>query len=201
MFIYALGQPDSTLVKIGQATDPVSRLRTIRALSPVPLNLLACWKASPRTGAALHSHFADRRRHGEWFEFDDLDPVEAINEYLATEPVVPPSPRQNTSGVAVHGPTLRFVRELLGVSTAQLAATLECSRSYLTKLELGHSRACSPAFLTRLVAELNIPDRRVLLIDPYDDEPAAEIVIPEQATAPEQTTALEQATAPGQATL
>lgn len=83
----------------------------------------------------------------------------------------PDRPSAQRAVIHVHGPALRLFREMLGRKPAELAAALECDRSYVTRLELGHARTCSRAFYSRLIAELALPDRRVLLACPYGGEP------------------------------
>lgn len=76
--------------------------------------------------------------------------------------------------VHINGPALRVIRELLNVQVADLVVELECTPGYLSKLERGKSRRCSPAFLSRLVGALPGVDaallRPALLACPYAPE-------------------------------
>jgi T5orf172 domain len=56
------------LVKIGKTFDVEARLRGLQCGSPVPLTLLKTTPGYTELETALHNHFADRRRHGEWFD-------------------------------------------------------------------------------------------------------------------------------------
>ena len=63
----------------------------------------------------------------------------------------------------IHGYALRVIREARGRKVAELAEALEVDRSYITKIETGHSRRVGKAFYSRLLAELQIEDYRALL--------------------------------------
>lgn len=71
--IYAVAAelPHGILVKIGYAKDTAARYSTIRGSSPVPVTLV-CVRAVKDGAEAerrLHTFFAERRQHGEWFLF------------------------------------------------------------------------------------------------------------------------------------
>lgn len=81
-YVYVIGAPESTTVKIGITVDLDDRLRQIQSMCPVKVAVL--W-ATPGSGAlerALHRRFTQQRSHGEWFVFDD-DPVGQIREAIA----------------------------------------------------------------------------------------------------------------------
>lgn len=66
-------------VKVGISRDPVERLQSLQAASPIPLILFSSIAAPSREvarslEAAFHIQHADSRLHGEWF---NLDPFEA----------------------------------------------------------------------------------------------------------------------------
>ncbi len=65
------------LIKIGVANDVASRFRSIRTMSPVPLELLGFIEGDKATELSLHAKFAGARRHGEWFE-----PIPALQDYI-----------------------------------------------------------------------------------------------------------------------
>lgn len=65
--------------------------------------------------------------------------------------------------VEIHGYALRVIREARARSTADLATALNVDRSYITKIETGHSRRVGAVFYGRLLAELQIDDYRALL--------------------------------------
>jgi hypothetical protein len=56
------------LIKIGVTTNVVSRIRSIRNSSPVPLELLGVIPGNNFTESGLHERYANQRRHGEWFD-------------------------------------------------------------------------------------------------------------------------------------
>jgi hypothetical protein len=58
------------LVKIGHTTDPIYRMRTIAAISPVPVRLLGSFPGKRAAEKALHEQFAPLRTHGEWFKIE-----------------------------------------------------------------------------------------------------------------------------------
>lgn len=68
----------------------------------------------------------------------------------------------------IHGPVFRFAREVRGLSQGQLAKQLEVDRSYVTKIETGHSLNVSVEFYNRALRALDISDYRVLLVNPND---------------------------------
>lgn len=70
------------------------------------------------------------------------------------------------SAVSVHGPALRHIRQLTGLTTAQLADEVQITRDYLRKVELGFNRGVAPDVYARLCLALRIDDKRVLLADP-----------------------------------
>lgn len=68
-----------------------------------------------------------------------------------------------TPTVEIHGFALRVIREARGRKVQELADVLDVDRSYITKIELGHSRRVSEVFYSKLLAELRIDDDRALL--------------------------------------
>ncbi|MGQ9348903.1 helix-turn-helix domain-containing protein [Mycolicibacterium gilvum] len=91
-----------------------------------------------------------------------------------------PSPRNpdcefqsNPSSVAINGFALRVIRERTGIKVTDLAAGLECDRSYITKLEIGTSKRVSVDFYRRLLDQLAISDHRTLLATPAFTESVA----------------------------
>lgn len=63
----------------------------------------------------------------------------------------------------IHGYALRIIREARGRKTAELAEALGVDRSYIAKIETGHSRRVGAAFYSALLAELQVDDYRALL--------------------------------------
>jgi transcriptional regulator with XRE-family HTH domain len=76
--------------------------------------------------------------------------------------------------VEIHGYALRVIREARGRKVAELAEALDVDRSYITKIETGHSRRVGAAFYNALLRELGVDDYRALLATaPGRDEVAA----------------------------
>lgn len=69
--------------------------------------------------------------------------------------------------VEVNGYALREIRKRSGVDIARLAEQVGVDRSYLAKIELGHSLRVSPKVYAALLLALAIDDRRVLLAHPH----------------------------------
>lgn len=55
------------LIKIGLATDPVSRLSSIRTSTTEPVQLIGRYMANRAFEGFLHGLFEPLRHHGEWF--------------------------------------------------------------------------------------------------------------------------------------
>lgn len=76
------------LVKIGTSTNVHERLRTLRTMSPLPLELLAIAAGSHTEETAVHARFAHLRQHGEWFAVTP-ELLAFIAEVRATAPGEP----------------------------------------------------------------------------------------------------------------
>lgn len=74
---------------------------------------------------------------------------------------MPMKAREET--IDIHGYALRELREAKGRAVAELAEKLDVDRSYITRLELGHSKRVSRVFYAKLLKELDIRDHRALL--------------------------------------
>lgn len=77
-WVYVIGSRANSLVKIGTSLNVEERLRSIQFMSPVPLRLLWKTPGDAELETRLHQLFQARRRHGEWFDFSDMDPVVTI---------------------------------------------------------------------------------------------------------------------------
>lgn len=78
-------------------------------------------------------------------------------------PTAAPAP----TTIEVNGYALREIRVRSGLEIAPLAEQVDVTRSYLAKIELGHSVRVSPKVYAALLSALGIQDRRVLLADPH----------------------------------
>ncbi len=74
-----------------------------------------------------------------------------------------PTEAPSRAVVEIHGYALRVIRQARGRETSELAEALKVDRSYITKIETGHSRRVGAAFYARLLEELSIEDYRALL--------------------------------------
>lgn len=82
--VYVIGPRGGSVVKIGRSVDPKKRVTEIQLMSPLPLDVL--WSHSGgHLEAKLHGRFAHLRTHGEWFDFGDDDPVEAVRAAFEEE--------------------------------------------------------------------------------------------------------------------
>jgi hypothetical protein len=68
-YIYFIRSGD--VVKIGRATDPLARLRTLQTSHYEPIVLLAAVPGHALLEPAIHARFAHLRTQGEWFTLDD----------------------------------------------------------------------------------------------------------------------------------
>lgn len=66
--IYFVREELSGRVKIGYAADPAKRVAELATGSPGPLVLMGTVPGERQEEATLHAHFAQWRRHREWFE-------------------------------------------------------------------------------------------------------------------------------------
>lgn len=78
--VYVIGQHGSSVVKIGTTSSLQSRLKSLQSGYPLRLELL--WHTSGGWGLEqfLHKCFAEKRLEGEWFDFGDQDPIDAVSE-------------------------------------------------------------------------------------------------------------------------
>ncbi len=76
--VYLIGSPLARPVKIGVSDDPAARLADLQVGSPVPLLILWQTPGGQRLESALHAYFAPYRLHGEWFDFDEENPVALV---------------------------------------------------------------------------------------------------------------------------
>lgn len=78
---------------------------------------------------------------------------------------MPPATAPTT--IEINGFALREIRVRSGIDIAPLAEQVEVTRSYLAKIELGHSHRVSPKVFAALLRALGVKDRRSLLADPH----------------------------------
>jgi len=99
--VYLVKADESPLVKIGTSEESLTRLYSLQLSCPVELKILHEIPGSYELENALHHEFRSRRRHGEWFDFSDVDPVETVLRRLPhvlrkLEAVSTPAPKEES---------------------------------------------------------------------------------------------------------
>jgi len=69
------------LIKIGFSVQPHERFRQLRSMSVAPMSLIWLGHGTRRNEAALHQHFSEYRKKGEWFA-----PGERLRAFIARRP-------------------------------------------------------------------------------------------------------------------
>jgi hypothetical protein len=77
-YVYLIGSRDVAIVKIGTSRNVAARFTSIQSSSPSKLEVMLVVEGGTGLEGKLHSFFSARRTHGEWFDFNGLDPVAAI---------------------------------------------------------------------------------------------------------------------------
>ena len=74
-YVYLIHEAGTPWYKIGISKQPLKRAKQLGARSPYPQHLLHCFEVDDMLGIemALHTHFAQKRGHGEWFALDTND--------------------------------------------------------------------------------------------------------------------------------
>jgi len=80
--VYLIGSASSTVVKIGRSCNVTRRLRAIQHMSPLSLAVLWTTPGGEALETRLHRAFAAQRQHGEWFDFQQDDPLKEITRFL-----------------------------------------------------------------------------------------------------------------------
>lgn len=69
--VYFIGSVEMRCVKIGVTRNVDRRIAGLQTACPCELTIFAVIDGDKSTERALHSQFAEHRRHGEWFELSD----------------------------------------------------------------------------------------------------------------------------------
>jgi Meiotically Up-regulated Gene 113 (MUG113) protein len=69
--VYCVGPSDARRIKIGWASEPLRRVRTLQCGSADDLVIHGFLPGSRSLERGLHDAFADRRLRGEWFDNSD----------------------------------------------------------------------------------------------------------------------------------
>lgn len=67
-YVYLMGSPESPIVKIGRSNNTKRRLAQVQETVDLPLQVMWTHPGGKEMELGLHHHFAEQRRHGEWFE-------------------------------------------------------------------------------------------------------------------------------------
>jgi hypothetical protein len=101
--VYLIGSSTSRLVKIGRTKNVSARLRSIRNMSPAPLEVQWTTPGGYALEAHLHCTLARYRAHGEWFDFGSEDPLELIGPAVSAYHHGVNAPRnQHGSGIRIE---------------------------------------------------------------------------------------------------
>lgn len=157
MTVYAIGRQGEPLVKIGYTDNLHARLHTLRMANPGHLDVLGCWPGGTDLERRVHRAFAELRHHGEWFDFEDRDPVAEVaavvgsppapfrSEPLVSErrrerrrigPQPAPCPKRQPHLVGL-GAELRRIRKLAGVSQGALGLPQGLWQATVSRIENG----------------------------------------------------------------
>jgi transcriptional regulator with XRE-family HTH domain len=79
---------------------------------------------------------------------------------------MPPKTATRTT-VEINGYALREIRVRSGVSVQDVADAIGCNRSYVARMETGHTHRVSPAVFEGLTRALTITDKRALMAFPH----------------------------------
>lgn len=156
--VYVVGSLAARPVKIGRSIDPVSRLASLQAGSPVKLCLQATFPGGPRLENHLHSCFARQRIHGEWFDFQAEDPLALITS--AVEAYEPDPERPDKA---------RTPRSAGEISAAVLdlytARAPDGDPLFMTNLHMAEALGTSPISVKKALARL-VADGRLVAVRP-----------------------------------
>jgi predicted transcriptional regulator len=71
---------------------------------------------------------------------------------------------RESAAIMIDGPALRELRKERGLSIAQVATRVGVGKAYISKLELGHSKRCSPTVHAALVRVLRPIDHHAFRV-------------------------------------
>lgn len=89
-FVYLMREQSQGLIKIGFSVNVESRLKEFKTGNPT-IELQGKFEAKPEHERALHVHFSEKRKSGEWFMLEDEDIIsvpkllESWSEFNGTE--------------------------------------------------------------------------------------------------------------------
>lgn len=178
--VYAIGNPESDLVKIGRSANTARRLGELQPASSFKLAVLWDTEGGCVLENALHRHFDNRRVHGEWFRFEEDNRIEIISSAAVTLKAELPDVAAvlarldaEAARVAaedaerVHAATPGILRELAKAVKRQHAGAFRLDRIIIEEYATGRSLRdiaaeadMSPEWVRRLVRGKAEPGRR-----------------------------------------
>ncbi|MEU4490070.1 GIY-YIG nuclease family protein [Streptomyces purpurascens] len=80
---YAVRDTATGYIKIGSSRDPLKRLAALRTGSASSVDFVWLAEGGAALETFLHAQFAERRMHGEWFDFGRADAATVIQQTAA----------------------------------------------------------------------------------------------------------------------
>lgn len=131
MSVYFIHAPEVGRVKIGYATDAISRFRKICSDCCCEVILCAVIDGDLDREADLHSRFSDYRENGEWFRFEGeiVAFVEGLGQQFRL--------RRMPTSIPDDASELLRARKRANLSQADLADRLGVTQSTVSRFERG----------------------------------------------------------------
>lgn len=150
--VYAIGAPgEHPHVKIGTTVNVARRLGELNATSPIHLRVLWTTSGGRELERALHKHFADRRCHGEWFDFTGVEATSVLQG--AVDALTAPRPAPSTPAQAE---VIAYAEEKLSEVTA--SGKLAYQYYWQEMLKTLNTITLEPDALRRLEAHFQADD-------------------------------------------
>jgi hypothetical protein len=89
--LYVIGEGGGGVVKIGRSFSPRERVGSVQVGNPRRVQLLLVVPEAGKYESAMHRKFSGRHLGGEWFNFCEDDPVEAVQRAL--DEILHPTPK------------------------------------------------------------------------------------------------------------
>jgi hypothetical protein len=162
-FVYAIGSPAHSFVKIGTSKDPRKRLAGMQTSSPFKLELLWEHPGDWELEHHLHTQFKLHRINGEWFDFGDGDPVAKIKAAL-DRPIAPKPTRHVYEPSAEASKFFAEHREAVSIlankGPLREIAVRELREGVATVHDLARLSGFTPEYFRRIARAEGIERRR-----------------------------------------
>jgi hypothetical protein len=99
-WVYLIGVPGKSIAKIGKAQDTAKRLASLQTSHHERLSVLWRTPGGRDLEKRLHAFFGRKRLEGEWFDFGDEEPAEAVRRALELPPGPPSESRREIPWVS-----------------------------------------------------------------------------------------------------